>query len=303
MDPYQQTDAGERRGILVGVVTYLIWGAMPLYWWFVPHVSAWEITIHRILWCAVMVLFMTLFRGRLSRVITIITTPSTLRLLTVTSLLISVNWTLYIWAVVNGQIIAASFGYYLTPLVSMALGIWLLKEKVSPVRAVAVGLAGVAVLGKAIESGVMPWIGVCLAISFGLYGYLRKKTPIDPVDGLLIESGLVFLPALAVLLYWMSQGASGFLHGGIVRDILLIGAGPMTAIPLMLFAVAARLCRLTTMGFLQYIGPAISLLLATYFFGEVFTWADAATFGCLWVAILMVAFEGRVRALFIRATQ
>jgi len=297
MTPDQQ-DAGERRGILITATAYVIWGLMPLYWQLLPGVPAFQITIHRIFWCAVFVFFIVLARGRLSRLVTLITSPRVLGWLALTSLLISVNWTLYIWAVVQHRIVAASLGYYLTPLVSMVLGIFLLREKVSTVRMVAMGLASLAVAGKAVESGEFPWIGLALAISFGFYGFIRKKIEVAALEGLAIESGLLFIPSLALLIYWHGTGESAFLHGSALRDLLLILAGPATAVPLAMFAMGAQLVRLTTLGFLQYIAPGLSLILATAFLGEVFTFADGMTFGLVWFALLLVAFESRLKRIF-----
>lgn len=273
---------------------------MPLYWQLLPGVPAMQITIHRILWCAVFCVAIVVFRGRMSRLITLITTTRMLGWLAATSLLISVNWSLYIWAVVEHRIVAASLGYYLTPLVSIGLGIFMLNEKISVVRIAAMALATIAVIGRAVESGEFPWIGLSLALSFGFYGFIRKKIPVGSLEGLAVESGILFIPAFVLLIYWNETAEGAFLHTGFWRDILMIGAGPATAIPLAMFAVGAKLVRMTTLGFLQYIAPGFSLLLATLFLGEAFTLSDWITFGLVWSALILVAFENSIARLFAR---
>jgi chloramphenicol-sensitive protein RarD len=213
--------------------------------------------------------------------------------LALTSVLIAVNWTLFIWCVSTHRLVEASLGYYMTPLVSIVLGVVLLGERISRIRLAAIALATVAVAVKAIDVGGLPWIAPALALSFGFYGYLRKLIPVDAFDGLTVETVLLFPPMLAIVLFWAHAGTGAFGLGNLGRDALLILAGPVTAAPLVLFAAGARRVRMTTLGFLQYFSPSITLAIATLALGEHFTRTDAVTFAFVWGALLLVGLEGR----------
>jgi chloramphenicol-sensitive protein RarD len=280
-------------GIALAAGTYVIWGVVPLYWALLADVPPVETTLHRILWGALFAGGVTIARGRLRQLTHIFTRPRVLAALAISSALIATNWTLYIWCVATHQLVEASLGYYLTPLVSMAVGVTLLGERISRLRLAAIGLASAAVVAQAFELGHVSWIAPGIALSFGFYGYMRKRTAVDALDGLTIETLLLFPIALALLGYWAMQGTGAFspAHPGL--DLLLIAAGPVTAVPLVMFAAGARRIRMTTLGFLQYLSPSITLLVATTLLGETFTKIDAITFGCVWAAILLVGLEGQ----------
>jgi chloramphenicol-sensitive protein RarD len=176
----------------------------------------------------------------------------------------------------------------------MALGLVLLGEKISRLRLVAIGLAALAVVVQAFELGRLPWPAPALALSFGFYGYVRKRTPVDALDGLTVETMLMFPITTAVLGYFAWQGTGAFTSATPIRDFLLAGGGPITAVPLTMFAAGARRLRMTTLGFLQYLAPSITLLVATLLMGEPFTRTDAVTFGCVWSALALVGLEGPV---------
>lgn len=281
----------EGTGILFAGAAYAIWGFVPLYWRLLSDVSPFAITVHRVLWCAVFTTFVTIGRGRLRHVLAVVRTSRVFAALALTSLLISANWTLFIWCVSTHRLVEASLGYYLTPLVSIALGLALLGERISKVRLLAIGLASTAVAIKAFEVGTFPWIAPALALSFGFYGYLRKLTPVDALDGLTIETVLLF-PVTAPLVLVLSS-AGGAVASHWMRDALLVLSGPVTAAPLVLFAAGARRIRMSTLGFLQYLSPSITLVLATLFLGERFQRVDAITFAFVWGALLLVALEGQ----------
>src|SRR5689334_6561713 len=192
MSPSVNDHPHEGAGILFAGAAYTIWGFVPLYWRLLSDVSPLEITVHRVLWCALFTALVTLGRRRIRHIVAILRDSKVFALLAITSLLISANWTLFIWCVSTHRLVEASLGYYLTPLVSIALGIALLGERISKVRLFAIGLASSAVVIKAIEVGVFPWVAPALALSFGFYGYLRKLTPVDSIDGLTIETVLLF---------------------------------------------------------------------------------------------------------------
>jgi chloramphenicol-sensitive protein RarD len=241
-------------------------------------------------------------RGRIAQIVAILRTPRLVGMLALTGFLISVNWTVYIYCVASRQLVEASLGYYINPLISIALGVLLFGEHMSRLRLVGVLLATLAVAVKAVSLGHFPWIAPVLALSFGFYGYFRKLAPVDALDGLLIETWMVLPFSVALLVYWYVIGSAAFPSPNGTRDALLIGAGPITAIPLALFAAGARRIRLSTLGFLQYLSPSITLLLVIFGFGERFTRLDALAFGCVWFALVLVALEGRMAWLRPRTT-
>jgi len=283
----------EGTGILYAGAAYAIWGFVPLYWRLLAAVSPFEITVHRVLWCAVFTAAVTLSRTRLGHILAIVRAPRMIGALILTSALISINWTLFIWCVSTHRLIEASLGYYMTPLVSIVLGVVLLGERISRIRLAAIALATVAVGVKAIEVGALPWIAPALALSFGFYGYLRKLIPVDAFDGLTVETLILFPLMLVIVLAWAHTGTGAFRPDTPGRDALLILSGPVTAAPLVLFAAGARRVRMSTLGFLQYFSPSITLAVATLAFGERFTGTDAVTFAFVWAALLLVGLEGR----------
>jgi chloramphenicol-sensitive protein RarD len=285
--------AEESRGIFYAAAAYSLWGIVPLYWRLLGDVPPFETTVHRVVWCAVFATALTLANGNAGRVRSIFSSPRLLGTLALTSVLISSNWTIFIYCVGTNQLVAASLGYYINPLVSFALGTIILGERMSRARLFAVGLAATAVAVQAISLGQLPWIALALALSFGLYGYFRKLAPVAALDGLLIETLILFPITAGLVGFWAIEGRGAFPSSHLLKDALLIGGGPITALPLVLFAAGARRISLTTMGFLQYLSPSITLLLAVLAFHEPFTRTNAETFGCVWTALLVVALEGR----------
>ena len=284
----------ERTGILLAGGAYAFWGIMPLYWRLFPTVAPYELTTHRVFWCAIFCAIVTLARGRFAHIILIARRPRVFGALIATSLLITVNWTIFIYCVATRQLVEASLGYYLTPLISIALGVTMLGENISGLRIAAIALATGAVVVQAFELGHIPWIAPALALSFGFYGYLRKLTPVDSLDGLTVETVIMFPFTAAVIYYWSGHGGA-FPAAGAQIDTLLIVAGPLTAIPLAMFGAGARMVRLTTLGFLQYVSPSVTLLMATLLLGETFRLTDAITFAFVWGGIALISLEGRFR--------
>jgi chloramphenicol-sensitive protein RarD len=285
----------ETTGIFYAAGAYTFWGVLPLYWHILGHVPPFELSWHRMMWSAVFGVVLTLALKRSGTVLAAVRTPKVLKALAVSSLLIAANWTIYIYAIAKAQLVEASLGYYINPLLSIALGVVLLGEKLSVLRIVAIGLAGVAVLFKALTIGHFPWIALSLALTFGFYGYMRKLTPVAALDGLTIETCLLLPFTAGILLFFAWQGTGAFTPADLGTDALLILGGPLTALPLILFAAGARRVRLSTLGFLQYLSPSITLAIAVLVLGEPFTRADAATFGCVWLALMLVAIDGRMR--------
>jgi len=286
----------ETAGIVYAACAYAIWGVLPIYWDILGGVPPLELSFHRMVWCAVFAFFVTVSRGRLKAVWTAVRVPHLLLALSVSSVLIAANWTIYIFSIADRQLIEASLGYYINPLLSIALGVFMLGEKLTPLRIVAIVLAAGAVAFKSFGLGHFPWIAIGLALTFGFYGYMRKLTPVGALDGLAIETCLLFPFTLGILVFWGVRGTGAFTPARLGTDTLLVLGGPLTALPLALFAAGARRVRMSTLGFLQYVSPSITLLVATLVLGESFTRSDAITFGCVWLALILVAVDGRMKS-------
>ncbi|MFT3809108.1 MAG: EamA family transporter RarD [Micropepsaceae bacterium] len=279
------------QGILAAALSYTIWGVVVIYWKLLPGVSPWEILGHRVVWSVVVLLPVVLLFRRTGPILAIFRTPKRAAALFFSAFLIAGNWGIFIWAVAEGRIIETSLGYYINPLLAIALGVVMLGEKLSPFRIYAFVLAGIGVAVQAVALGGLPWISLVLASSFAIYGYVRKVVQVEALDGLFIET-LIVAP-VALLGFWlmMQQGDLAFAHGSTLTDALLIGAGAVTALPLWLFAYGARRVRLSTMGFLQYIAPTISLIIAVTVYDEPFGTVRLVSFGLIWAALALVSLE------------
>jgi chloramphenicol-sensitive protein RarD len=293
-------DAEQRRGFLLAAFVYTFWGITPLYWRLLNHVPAQDVVVQRLFWSAVFIALATVVRGHFVRAFRLVRERRILGILITTGLLISFNWGIYIYCVESGQLVEASLGYYMTPLVSFALGMLFFGERLSRLRWIALSLAMVALIYQVSALGHFPWISPGLAISFGLYGYFRKLAQIPALDGLLVETSMLLPFAGAFMIYRAANGAPPLLSNDLTTDLLLIGTGPLTAIPLAMFAAGAKRVSMATLGFLQYLTPSITLLLAVFAFGEAFSHVDLFAFGCVWAALVIVALEGRGSRLFAR---
>jgi len=284
----------EALGMLYAGGTYVLWGFVPLYWALLEGTSPFEITLHRIFWGAAVALAITLLRGHWKNIAAVFRERRLLARLAVSSVLIGLNWTIFIYCVATHQLVESSLGYYLTPLVSIGLGVALLGEKVSRLRIAAIALAVVAVGVQAYALGHVPWVAPALALSFGVYGYVRKLTPVDSLDGLTVET-LLLLPIAAAVLGWLAvEGTGAFTPSNVPRDLLLAGGGPITLVPLVLYAAGVKRIRMTTLGFLQYLSPTITLIVAMTLMGEPFTRVDAVTFAIVWMAVMLAAADGQL---------
>ena len=285
----QSGSAEHRGGLLLGLAAYLLWGVMPLYFKLLAGVPPSAIVAHRILWSLVLLAALATLWRRWPAIRAAIGNRRLLATLAATSVLIGANWLVYIWAVLNGHVLASSLGYYLNPLVNVALGVLLLKERLSRAQAVAVALAGLGVALLAIGAGSGLWISLFLAVSFASYGFLRKVAPVAAVEGLAIETALLAPLALGWVL-WL--GADGGFPTGSRRDLFVILAGAVTAVPLLLFTAAAKRLPYSTLGFLQYIAPSLQFVLAITIFGERLTTAHILCFGLIWTALAIFVAEG-----------
>jgi chloramphenicol-sensitive protein RarD len=278
------TKAGGRpgAGLAAAVLAYGMWGLLPLYFHAMPRVGAVEILAHRIAGSALLLaLVMALARGREGFRRLRAMSP---RVLGATTVLIAVNWLLYIWAVQAGRVLEASLGYFVNPLVNVALGVGFLGETLRPRQRAAFLVAGAGVVVLVASTGAFPWIAVVLAGTFGLYGLLRKQADVEPVGGLLAETALLAPPALLVLGWLAFHGDGAF--GRTTRETALLAlAGAITSIPLLAFGAAVRRLKLSTLGVVQYLAPTGQFLLAVLAFGEPFGRAQAFAFGCIWSAL------------------
>ncbi|MCH1627819.1 EamA family transporter RarD [Fredinandcohnia quinoae] len=278
-------------GVIYTSIAYIAWGVLPLYWKLIDKISAIEILAHRVVWSFVFVLgivFLTkkgnslieslkfLLKNRISLVWVI-----------ASSILISINWVTYIWAVNSEHIIEASLGYYINPLISVLLGIIVLKERLLFWQAISFIIAGVGVLILTIQYGSFPWVAVTLALSFGFYGLTKKLTKLDSLIGLTLETMVVTPIALLYLLFLYRGGVDAFSSANLDVKLLLIGAGMATALPLLWFASGAKRIPLSMIGILQYIAPTISLILGVFLYHEHFSKAHLITFICIWLALLI----------------
>ncbi|MFZ2493151.1 MAG: EamA family transporter RarD, partial [Thermoanaerobaculia bacterium] len=271
-----------RAGIAFGIAAYASWGFIAVYFKLVGAVPPLEILAHRIVWSVAILLLIITVSRRWPDFAKVVAEPRRLLPLVVSTVLIAVNWFIFIWAVTTSHMVEASLGYYINPLVNVLLGFLFLGERLRKLEWTAVALAGAAVTWLAITVGVIPWVSLALAVSFGVYGLVRKKAGVPSIEGLTIET-LILLPlAAGYLAYLGNAGTLAFGSGSTKLDLLLIAAGPVTALPLLWFASAVRRLRLATVGLLQYIAPTIQFTLAVTVYGEPFGHERAVAFALIW---------------------
>ena len=271
-------------GVLSALGCFSFWGLFPVYFKLLQQVPPLEVVSHRILGSALVLLALTGLRGRWPALRDEFRDRRRLHFYLLTTLLISANWLVYIWAVQQGRILDASLGYYINPLVNVLLGVLFLHERLNPRQWLAVALAGVGVLTLIIGHGVFPWIALTLAFSFGSYGMLRKRAGLNPTLGLTVET-LLLAPVALLFLVTLGGGALGRIDRQI--DLLLLIAGPITVAPLLLFLEASQRLRLSTVGLIQYLTPTLQFLLAVIVYHEQLTGVHLAVFGCIWLALAL----------------
>lgn len=274
------------QGFVTAGAAYLLWGlVLPFFMKALDHINPVEIVAHRILWAVPAGAVILIWLGRTADLMTAFRSPKVVAMAAVTAIIISINWGVYVYAIASNQALEASLGYYINPLISVLMGVFLLGEKPSRLQWVAIALAGLAVIILTVFAGKLPWISLVLAFSFATYGYLRKTLPIGPSQGFLLEV-IILTPIALVLIGWfIAQGESHFLAGSTLDTWMLIAAGPVTAIPLVLFAYGAKGLRLATIGLMQYSVPTLVLLIAVFFFGEPFAGPQIAAFALIWIAL------------------
>lgn len=284
------------RGLAAAAAAFTIWGLFPVYLHALSAVSSIQIIAHRVAWSCLFLLGWMLVRRELGGLTTTLGKPRLIAGLATSALLISANWLVYVWSVTHQHIVESSLGYYINPLVNVLLGVLVLRERPNAVQWTAIGLAALAVLYLALEAGRPPWIAFALALSFSLYGFVRKVISVDALPGLATETLLLLGPALGFLAWCEATGVAAFAHAGPAISWLLAGSGIVTAVPLFLFAYGARRLPYSTVGVLQYIGPSLQLACGVLFYHESFAPARAAGFALLWAALILYAADGLWRA-------
>ncbi|MEU9862889.1 EamA family transporter RarD [Streptomyces sp. NPDC047971] len=280
-----------RAGLLYGIGAYGMWGLVPLFWPLLKPAGAAEILAHRMVWSLAFVGIALLALRRWGWIRELVRSPRKLGLITFAATVITVNWGVYIWAVNAGQVVEASLGYFINPLVTIALGVLLLKERLRPAQWVAVGVAATAVLVLSIGYGRPPWISLILAFSFGVYGLVKKKVNIGGLESLAAETAVQFLPALAYLLWLGTQGSATFGTEGAGHAALLAATGIVTAVPLICFGAAAIRVPLSTLGLLQYLAPVFQFGLGVLYFHEAMPPERWAGFSLVWLALTILTWD------------
>ena len=286
-----------RAGLWVAIASFVVWGLMQLYWHLLKAVPSLQIVAHRVVWSTLLVVAWLLWKNGRGWLRAALARPRAAWMLALSAVLIGFNWSLYIWAVNAGHVVESSLGYFINPLLNVVLGVVFLHERLSRVKWVAVAFAAAGVLWLTVQFGQPPWIAICLALSFALYGLLRKLLAIDAVAGLGVESVYLFLPAIAVVAWGETHGQGGFLPlsgadaWGAGADALLVFGGALTALPLIGFAFAVRRVPLSVVGLLQYIAPTLQFLTGVFVFHEAFDQQRLVGFVFIWIGLAIFASE------------
>jgi chloramphenicol-sensitive protein RarD len=279
------------RGVLYGLGAYVIWGFFPIYFKLLHAAPAVQVVCHRIVWSFLLLVILLSVRKEWSRLRAAITGPKFILIFMISSILLTANWLIYIYGVQSGFIVETSLGYFINPLVSVLLGVIFLRERLRPMQWAPVILAAAGVIYLTLDYGHLPWIALLLAMTFGLYGLAKKTSPLGSLYGLSLETGLMFIPCLAFLLFVESQRTGTFAHSNALTNILLVFTGPITTVPLLLFGAAARKIPLSTLGLLQYIAPTLQFLIGVLLYREPFTAANLVGFCIIWVALIILWVE------------
>lgn len=283
-------------GILYAATAYILWGLFPIYFKALQNVPPMQILGHRIVWAFVFLLIVLTARREWSWIARVARQPKILAGFAASALLLSINWYIYIWSVNNDHVIDASLGYFMNPLVSVLLGFLLLHERLRPTQWTAVALAAAGVAWLSVQAGHPPWIALSLALSFGFYGLLRKTAALGALEGLSLETFLLFPIALGWLAWLSLQHENSFAQATLNSKCLLMAAGPITAVPLLLFAAGARRIPMSTLGLLQYFAPSLQLLLGVWLYDEPFGGPRLIGYAVIWSALALYSFDGLWKA-------
>ncbi|MBI4920236.1 MAG: EamA family transporter RarD [Devosia nanyangense] len=293
--PVNAADRRARAGFGAGLGAYLLWGFLPLLFHFLQAAGSVTVVANRTIWSLFFVGAILVIGRRLPEVAAALKDRRTLRSMLISSVLLAVNWLIYVWAVETGQVLEGSFGYFINPLVNVAIGMVFLGERQSRWQVVAIAVAVVAIAIQWIGIGRVPFIALSLAVSFGFYGFFRKTAKVGSASGLFVETLLLVPLAVGYLIYTFVRDGGIGLHGDPYTMSLLVLTGPATAVPLLLFAFAVQRLRLTTIGMLQYLGPSIQFLLAVFFFSEPLNALRLLSFGLIWVSLVVYSADSYYR--------
>lgn len=290
-DPVTQTPAAgddeSTRGFLFALTAYLLWGLLPIFMKAVAHIPSAEVVAHRVVWSVPIAGAVLLVLRRTADFRLALRTPRVLAMAALTAACITVNWGVYVWAIAAGRAVETALGYYINPLVSIAMAAVLLREKLGVLQVVAVGLAALAVVILTVNAGGLPWVSLVLAFSFATYGFLRKTLPIGPSQGFFLEALILSIPA-ALYIAWLQWTGQGHFLPSRPADLwLLLACGPVTAVPLLFYAFGAKLLRYSTIGIMQYIAPTMIFLIAVFAFKEPFGGVRALAFVLIWTALVI----------------
>ncbi len=274
------------KGILNGIVAYALWGFFPIYWKLLHDVPAPQLLGHRIGWSFLLLVAVILITGQWNDFRSAVN-ARVLRIYFIAAILIGINWLLYVWAVNADFIVETSLGYFINPLLSVLMGVLFLRERLRAAQWIPVILAAIGVAYLTVAYGRLPWIALSLAFSFGFYGLAKKLAPLGSLFGLTLETGILFLPAVIYLGWAEANGSAAFLHTGTTPDLLMIGAGVVTTIPLLLFASAAKQIPLSMIGILQYLAPTIQFLIGVFVYDEPFDQSRLIGFSIVWLALIV----------------
>lgn len=284
------------KGYVYGVLAYFLWGILPIYWKFLQHVNPVETLLHRILWSFVFVAVTLTLRKKWRELASLRRRPKTIMIFILTAALITANWFTYLWAVSNDFIVEASLGYFINPLINVALGVFFLKERLRPGQFIAILIAIVGVIYLTLTYGSFPWIAIILALCFGFYGLLRKTAPLESLEGLFVETSILLVPCVLGIFYLIRTDQSAFVDFGHYTPYVLMFGGVITAVPLLLFSASARRITLIALGVLQYIAPTLQFLIGVFLYGEPFNRARFFGFSVIWIALIVYTGEGLLRA-------
>lgn len=279
-------------GTWYALAAYILWGLLPVYWKTLQHVPALQLVSHRILWSCLILCAVLLLSRQWGKFREAVRQPRVIGIYLIAAALIGVNWYVYVWAVTAGFIVETSLGYFINPLVSVALGVIFLRERLRPGQWLPVGLATIGVFYLTFIYGAFPWIALVLAFAFGFYGLLKKVAPLGSFYGLTLETAMLLPLVLLYLLVVQSTGAGAFLRHGLPTTALIIGSGVATTAPMLLFASAARRIPLSLVGLLQYIAPTLQFLLGVFVYDEPFNLTRLFGFGIIWLALIILGIEG-----------
>jgi chloramphenicol-sensitive protein RarD len=274
------------KGVLYGITAYALWGFFPIYWKLLHGVPALQLLGHRIGWSFILLLAVIWITGQWNDFRSTLGSR-TFRIYLGAAFLIGVNWLIYVWAVIAGFIVETSLGYFINPLLSVLMGVFFLRERLRAAQWAPVLLAAIGVGYLTFAYGRLPWIALSLAFSFGFYGLVKKLAPLGSLYGLTLETGILFAPAVAYLGVLEVNGTGAFLHSGTTADLVMVGAGIVTTIPLLLFASAARQIPLSTIGILQYLAPTLQFLIGVLIYEEPFDLSRLIGFGIVWLALIL----------------